>query len=280
MMNTMRLKNNLPQYILCAILLLLCILMLLPFGWMLATSLRTPGESFDMPPSFFPTSFMIENYLEVFERVPFTTFIQNSFIVAVLTVSLNFFSTTFASYAFSRMEFKGRNTLFIIFLAGVMIPAQATMIPVFLFINALGLVGSYYSLVLPAIIAPFAIFLQRQFMLTIPKSYDEAAFMDGAGRFRIYATIILPMSKPVLIITTLQCFLGSWNNFMGPLIYLSDLDQMTIPVGIRILNGMRDDGSISVILAGVIMSLFVPTLIYLIFSKQLLRGVSLSGLKS
>ncbi len=178
------------------------------------------------------------------------------------------------------MEFKGRNTLFVIFLCGVMVPAQATMIPVFLFINALGLVGSYYSLVLPAIIAPFAIFLQRQFMMTIPKSYDEAALIDGAGRFRIYLTIILPMSKPVLIITTLQAFLASWNNFMGPLIYLSDLDQMTIPVGIRILNGMRGDGSISVILAGVIMSLIVPTTIYLIFSKQLLKGVSLSGLKS
>ncbi len=276
----LKLKNNLPQYILCAFLLGLCILMLMPFGWMLATSLRSPGESFDMPPSFFPTSFKIENYFEVFERVPFVTFIQNSFIVAILAVSLSFVSTTLAAYTFSRMEFKGRNTLFVIFLSGVMIPAQATMIPVFLFINALGLVGSYYSLVLPAIIAPFAIFLQRQFMMTIPKSYDEAAFIDGAGRFRIYLTIILPMSKPVLIITTLQAFLGSWNNFMGPLIYLSDLDQMTIPVGIRILNGMRSDGSISVILAGVIMSLLVPTVIYLIFSKQLLRGVSLSGLKS
>ncbi len=272
-------KRNIGQYLLCAGLLVLCILMLLPFGWMIATSLRQPADSFRLPPSFFPTEFQFSNYLQVFNEVPFAVFIQNSFIVAILTVILNFFATSMASYAFSRIEFKGRNLIFVIFLAGVMIPGQATMIPVFLFMRELGLVGSYFALVLPAVIAPISIFLQRQFMMTIPKSYDEAAYIDGAGRIRIYLTLILPMSKPVLIITTLQCFLGSWNNFMGPLIYLSDLDQMTIPMGIRILNGMRGDGSISVILAGVIMSLAVPTTIFLVFSKQLLKGVSLTGVK-
>ena len=272
-------KRRLPQIVLCTFLLILCVIMLLPFCWMLSTSLRLPKDSFSMPPSFIPTSFYFDNYLEVFRKFPFGQFIWNSTVVAVLSVTINFFSTAMASYAFSRINFKGRNVLFVIFLAGIMIPAQATMIPVFLFMKTIGLVGNYFSLILPTIIAPMGIFLQRQYMMSIPKSYDEAAYIDGAGRVRIFFNLILPMSKPVLILTSLQCFLGSWNNFMGPLIYLSDWNQMTLPMGIKILSGMRGNGSISVILAGVIISLSVPTVIYLCFSKYLLNGVSISGVK-
>lgn len=275
-----RLKRNMPQYILCALLLLLCIIMMLPFCWMFSTSLRLPKDSFSLPPHFFPTDFHIENYATVFTEFPFWTFIKNSIVVAVMSVLFNFMGTTMAAFAFSRIQFKGRNLIFMIFLSGLMIPGQATMIPVFLFMRGIGLVGNYWALILPSVISPMAIFLVRQFMMTIPPSYDEAAYIDGASRIIIFAKIILPMCKPVLILTTLQAFLGSWNNFMGPLIYLSEWEDMTLPMGMKILSGYKSTGSIAVVLAGVIISITIPTIIYLFGNKYLLQGVSLDGLKS
>jgi multiple sugar transport system permease protein len=146
--------------------------------------------------------------------------------------------------------------------------------------SKLHLVGKLSALVLPAMISPMSIFFVRQFMKTIPKSYEEAAFIDGASRLTVFIRLILPMSKSVIIMTTLLCFLGSWNNFMGPLIYLSDWDKMTLPIGLRTLNGYMGSGSVSVIFAGVTLSLIVPTLLYIFGQKYILQGVVLSGLKS
>ncbi len=272
--------RNIRGLILHLLLMLLCTLMLLPFCWVISTSLRLPGESFKVPPSFFPTDFYYQNYLDVFSKFPFARFMMNSILVAVTTVILNLLVTTMAGYAFARIPFKGRNTVFMILLAGMMIPAQATMIPVYVVMSKLGLVGSLWAIILPATINPLSIFFVRQFMMTIPGSYEEAAYIDGAGRVQIYLKIILPMSKSVIVMTSLLNFMASWNNFMGPLIYLSDWDQMTLPIGLRVLQGYMGTGSIGVILAGVAISIIIPTFLYLAGQKYFMQGMTLSGLKS
>ncbi len=279
-MNKSRIKKRLPQIILVILLLALCAVMLLPFCWMLSTSLRMPKDSFKMPPSFFPTSFRIENYQEVFRSFPFLQFILNSLFVAVIVVCCNIVVTTMSAFAFSRLNFKFRDGLFLVFLAGMMIPSQATLIPQFIIMSKLHLVGELWSLILPAITTPLSIFLVRQHMLTIPKSYEEAAYIDGAGRFTIYARIVLPMSIPVIIMTSLQTFLGSWNNYMGALIYLSDWNKMTLPVGLKMLQNARGTGNVSEVLAGVTISVIPPLILYISCQKYLIQGVSLSGLKS
>lgn len=279
-MSRRRLKKRFPKVILHAGLMILCILMLLPFAWIVSTSLRLPKDSFKLPPSFFPTSFHFENYVKVFQAFPFAQVIFNSIKIAVIVVIANLFISTMAGFAFARIKFKGKNVVFLIILAGMMIPSQAKLIPTYLVMSKMGLVGTHWSLILPAIINPINIFFVRQYMMTIPGSYEEAAYIDGAGRFTIYLRIFLPMSKSVIIMTSMLTFLASWNDFLNPLIFLSKYDKMTLPLGLKTLSGAMATGSTSVILAGVAISLIIPTLLYIFGQKYILQSVVMSGLKS
>ena len=173
------------------ILILLSLVMVAPFMWILSTSLRLPNESFKLPPSFFPTSFHWQNYRDVFTVFPFFDCILNSVKVAFFSVGFNLIVSTMAGYAFARIPFKGRSFVFVTFLAGMMVPVQATLIPTYILLSKIGLVGSHWSLILPAIISPLNIFFIRQYMMTIPGSYEEAAYIDGASRFRIYVQNLL-----------------------------------------------------------------------------------------
>jgi multiple sugar transport system permease protein len=269
-----------PTIILNGILILLSLVMVAPFMWILSTSLRLPNESFKLPPSFFPTSFHWQNYRDVFTVFPFFDCILNSVKVAFFSVGFNLIVSTMAGYAFARIPFKGRSFVFVTFLAGMMVPVQATLIPTYILLSKIGLVGSHWSLILPAIISPLNIFFIRQYMMTIPGSYEEAAYIDGASRFRIYVQIFVPMSTSVIIMTSLLTFLATWNSFLQPLVYLSKWEMMTLPLGLKTLNGMRNTGSVSVVLAGVTISLVVPTLLYSFGHKYILQGSVMSGLKS
>lgn len=255
-------------------------IMLLPFFWIFSTSLRDPVESFRLPPSFFPTEFMFSNYVRVFQGVPFANFIFNSTFVATTAVFLQVIITSMAAYVFARLEFRGQRILFIIILTGIMIPGAATMVPVFMIINTLGLIDNLWALILPALINPFGIFLVRQFMRTIPKSYDESALMDGAGRFRIYWSIILPMAVPSIMVVVMLSFIAIWNDFMGPLIYINTFERMTLALGINVLRGFMGMGNMSVLLAGIMLTLVVPTLLFVFGQKYFMQGVIISGLKS
>lgn len=279
-MTMSNMKSKALRLLLYVFLFSLCILMLAPFAWIISTSLRLPKDSFNLPPAFFPTSFHIDNYREVFRIFPFGQVLMNSVKIAVVVVLANTFISTMAGYAFARINFKGKNLLFMILLSGMMIPSQAKLIPTYLVMSKMGLVGTHMSLILPAIISPMNIFFVRQHMMTIPASYEEAAYIDGANRLTIYLTIFLPMSKSVIIMTSLLTFLASWNDFINPLIFISKYDRMTLPLGIRTLSGAMGTGSVSVVLAGVTMSLIVPTLIYLFGQKHIMQGAVLSGLKS
>ncbi|MGB9622199.1 MAG: carbohydrate ABC transporter permease [Brevinematia bacterium] len=256
------------------------IFMLMPFFWIFSTSLREPKDSFKLPPSFFPTSFKISNYKRVFIDVPFLNFIINSLKVSGSITILQLIICSLASFAFARLDFRGKNIIFMFILSGLMIPAQSTIIPVFLLIRYLGLTDTHWALILPGLISPLGIFLMRQFMLTIPKSYDEAAYIDGATKFDIYLRVILPMSKPSVIVVALMTFISSWNDFFRPLIFLNTYGKMTLPLGLTVLQGYMGTGNLSVILAGITLSLIPALLLYIFAQDYLMRGMILSGLKA
>ena len=272
--------EKIRQAVLILFLTLLCVVGMIPFCWSISTSLRLPADSFKMPPSFLPTAFYYSNYLAVFSRFPFFRFITNSLYVSFMVMFLGLIVTTTAAYSFARINFRGKNVIFLIFMAGLMIPYSATMISVYIIMSKIHLVGSQWALILPAAISPLHIFLVRQFMMTIPMSYEEAAEIDGASRFAIYARIMVPMSKPVMMLAALQVFIASWNNFIGPLIYLSEWNKMTLPIGLRLLRGYMGTGNISEVLAGISVSLVMPILIYLFGQRYLIEGITLTGVKS
>jgi multiple sugar transport system permease protein len=273
-------KTGAGQAILALFLGLFCVVSMLPFCWSVSTSLRLPSDSFKMPPSFLPTAFHYGNYIAVFTRFPFFRFITNSLFVSFMVMFLGLIVTTMAAYSFARINFPGKNVIFMVFMAGLMIPYSATMISVYIIMSKLHLVGKLWALILPAAISPLHIFLVRQYMMTIPDSYEEAAEIDGAGRFMIYWRIMVPMSKPCMMLAALQLFISSWNNFIGPLIYLSAWEKMTLPIGLRLLKGYMGMGNISEILAGITVSLVMPIILYLFGQRYLVEGIALTGIKS
>jgi multiple sugar transport system permease protein len=276
-----KIKGRLASKIIIDIVMIvICLTILMPFLWTIATSLRLPQDSFKLPPQFIPTTFYITNYIHVFQVFPLFAFLFNSLTIAIITTVSQCLFTTMAGYAFARIDFKGRNIVFLLILSGIMIPSQSIIIPQFLFVRKLGLMDTQWALILPALIFPMGIFLVRQFMMTIPKSYDEAAKIDGAGRFRVFWSIILPMSVPSVAVVAVMSFVTSWNNFFAPLIYLSTWNKMTLPLGLMVLEGFKGTGSVSVILAGVVISFIPPILIFIFGQKYLLQGTTLSGLKS
>jgi multiple sugar transport system permease protein len=271
--------NVMPSLVVHMIMILVAIAMIAPFMWIFSTSLRLPRESFSLPPTFFPTSFRWQNYIEVFRSVPFSLFIFNSLKVSVISTIIMSFTSAMAAYAFARLRFKGNHFLFILVLTGLMIPGQVTIIPLFILIKKFGLMNTHWALILPSIIYPLGIFLIRQFMLSIPKSYDEAAYMDGAGYSRIFWSIMLPMTFSSVTVIAVMSFINIWNDFFRPLIFLNTYELMTLPLGLTILSGFMGNGNISVILAGVTLSLVAPLLFYIVGQRYLVEGMTMVGVK-
>ena len=262
------------------VLLSIAVLWLLPLLWIISTSLRLPKESFTLPPSFLPTQFHWENYRQVFAKLPFGRFFYNSFVVTFLGTLLQVAISSMAAYAFARIPFKGSKVWFIVLLSGLMIPVQSTIVPKFLLMRNYKMLNTLSCLILPAMIDPLSIFLLRQAMMTIPKSYDEAAYMDGAGRFRIFVSVILPMSSSSIAVVVATRSLVLWNDFFQPLVFLSGNKCTTLPLGLTVLRGQMGNGSISVVLAGVVLSFIAPLLLYVFAQKYLMSATILSGLKS
>lgn len=266
----------------CIIVLLLSIFaayIAIPFLWMIATSLRSPLVSFRMPPSLFPTAFDLENYRHIFVRVNFFAFIKNSIYVSVMITGTQIIVCSMAAYAFSRLHFPGKNLVFIMFLIAMMIPTQVTSIPKFIFISRLRLINTYSALILPAMYSTLSIFLIRQHMMTIPRSYDEAAYIDGAGRIWTFIRIILPMAKPSIFVVAVMTFIGSWNDFFNPLLYINRIAMMTLPLGMQSLTGMFGQGNQASVIAAVILSLIPPLLFYIAGQRWLIKGINIGGLK-
>jgi multiple sugar transport system permease protein len=257
----------------------LSVLMVAPLLWTISTSLRTPAESFSLPPEWLPTDWATQNYVQVFEQIPFLREILNSFIVTLGTLSGQLITASLAGYAFARLEFPGRTVLFWLVMATLMIPLQATIIPVFVLISRMGLSDTLASLILPALPTAFGTFLLRQYFMQIPKDYEEVALVDGANQFYIFLRVYLPLVAPGLAVLAVLAFNGTWNEFYRPLVFLITDTNFTIPLGLNDLKGYMMTGSISVVLAGVVLSLIPVIIVYLFGQRYLMEGIMMGGLK-
>ena len=278
--NKLKRRGLAVQIILIISLLIIGIVMLFPFFWAFSTSLRLPKDSFSLPPAFFPTEWRWENYAYIFTALPFPRYFLNSIVVVFSIVGVQTIFTSMAAFAFAKLQFKGKNLFFIYIICGLMIPFQSIAIAQFLIVSGMNLIDTAFALILPNLANPFGIFLLRQSMAGIPDSYYDAAVIDGCNKFRIYRSVILPMSVPSLVVVGFMKFIEQWNNFFGPLIYINSNEKFTLPMGMQTLKGFRSAGSLAHILAGVIISLIVPAIIYIIGQKHLVKGTLLSGLKS
>jgi len=254
---------------------------ILPFLWSVTSSLRTPNAPLSFPPQFLPTEFNWRNYVRVFEMIPFATFFRNSVIVTAIAVIGELLSASLVAFGFARLRFPGRNLLFIVLLSTMMIPYPVTMIPSFiLWVRGLGMANTFGPLVLPPFFGPaFSIFLLRQFFMTINTELDEAAKIDGASEFRIYWQIILPLAKPALATIAIFAFMANWNDFLTPLIYLSDRNLYTLALGINFLRNMRGGGELALQMAGAIMFVAPCIVLYFLAQRFIIQGIVTTGLK-
>jgi len=271
--------NRLGLLIRVTLLLAVAIIMLAPIVYALVTSLRSPVESFTLPPKWIPTEADWSSYRSVFTTIPFEQYIVNSTVVTLAIVIGQLITSALAGYAFARLKFPGRELCFWIILATLMIPLQATIIPVFVLIKELGLSNTRASLVLPALSSAFGAFLLRQYFLRIPDDFEEAALLEGANQWEIFWSIYLPLAKPGLSVLAILTFNVYWNEFLRPLIFLQSIDKFTLPLGLVNLQGYLGTGSISVVLAGVIVSLLPVLVVYLVGQRYLVEGIMMGGLK-
>ena len=241
-----------------------------PVLWTLSTSLRTPSESFNLPPSFLPINPDFTAYQEVFKQINVGLLVLNSALVTGLIALGQMASATLAGYAFARLDFRGKNAIFSLVLATMMVPVQVTIVPVFMLIRGMGLSDTLLALILPAIPTAFGTFLMRQYFLGLPNDFAEAAALDGAGPWRIFRSVYAPLAVPGMAIVGILAFNFHWNEFFRPLILTISEQNFTLPLGLVTLQGNLGTGSISVVLAGVILSM-LPALVVFIFGQRTLR---------
>ncbi|HEX6289308.1 MAG TPA: carbohydrate ABC transporter permease [Herpetosiphonaceae bacterium] len=260
-------------------LVLICgsVAMLLPFVWMLSTSLKTPPQIFTYPPVWIPNPIAWENYRTTVSVMPFGRFYLNSLIVATSITVLQLLTSSLAAFAFARLRFRGRNVLFLLYLATLMIPFQVTMLPNFILMRYLSWFDTYQALILPPAFSAFSTFLLRQYFLGIPLDLDEAARIDGASSFRIWWRIVLPLSGPVLAALTIFVFLNNWNDFLWPLVITDSIEMRTLPVGLSVLQGQHSVRW-NLLMAGSVIAMLPVLVVYIVGQKWFIQGFTMSGL--
>ncbi|MDQ0198702.1 carbohydrate ABC transporter permease [Neobacillus ginsengisoli] len=275
-MKTKRITEKTIVYIL---LIFFSLLFLAPFFWMLTTSVKSPEELYLFPPKWIPSKFHFENFKEAWMSQPFNQFFLNTVTVTVLSTIGQIVSSSLVAYGFARFKFKGRDFLFIVLLASMMIPWEVTMIPLYMEFNVLGWINTLKSLFVPSWFgAPFYIFLLRQFIMSIPKEMDEAARMDGANAFQIYYKIYLPLMKPSLILVSVFNILSCWNDYLGPLVFLNDQSKYTLTLGLAQFKGMFGVNMEGIMAVTFLISL-PPLILFFFAQKYIVEDASRSGVK-
>jgi multiple sugar transport system permease protein len=262
-----------------AFLLIGCFVMAFPFVWMVFSSLKTDAEIFIFPPELLPREARWSNYVDVMQSFPFGTFILNSFKISVLGVVGQLLSCSLAAYAFARIRFPGREAIFLAWLACLMIPGQVTLIPQFLLFRSFGWLNTHYPLFVPHFFGgAFGTFLLRQFFMTIPQDLEDAATIDGCSRFDSYWRIFMPLAKPALATLAVFIFMGQWNNLIGPVIYLTSREKMTLTIGLAFFRGQYST-EWALLMAGAVISIIPILILYVAAQRYFVQGVVMSGLK-
>lgn len=259
---------------------MLAVLAIFPFYWMVVTSVRLPNEIFEMPPKIIPTRITLENYAKIMSAdIPLLRAFFNSFKIAILVTVGTLFTSSLAAYSFSKIQFKGRDKIFGVFIATMLIPGTVCLIPLFIMFSKISWVDTHYPLMIPIILFnAYGTFMIKQFMMGIPDSYIEASQIDGCNHFQIYRRIVLPLCKPILFTLGLFTIIGNWNNFTGALIFLSEESQYTVPL---VINSFRAIYTVDwgLLMAAAVIAVLPILLIYLFTQKYIVKGVTLSGLK-
>lgn len=260
------------------LLITLAALMLLPFVWMLSASLKLDKDVFRFPIQWIPSPAQWDNYINIWTQIPYLTFFGNTIKLTVIITLLQLFTSSFAGYAFAKLDFKGKDVIFLAYIASIAIPWQAYMVPQFILMRRIDLVDNHLSLILLQAFTAFGVFLMRQFFISIPNDIVDAARIDGLSEYGIYFQIVLPLSKPVLATLTIFTSVFVWNDFMGPLIYLNSQHLKTIQLGLRMFI-QQYSANYALIMAASLVSLIPVVVLFLAFQRFFVEGIATTGIK-
>jgi len=261
-----------------ALLIVTALLTVIPLLWMLSASFMPTGEATIYPPRLLPSSVTLEHYRELFTRLNIGRAFFSSTVIAVGTTVLSLLLNSMAGYAFAKLRFGGRDRLFAVLVAALVIPTQVAMLPLFLMLKSVRLVNSYWGVILPSIATIFGIFLIRQFMLSIPDELLDAARIDGANEWRIYWNIVLPLARPVLVTLAIFTFMSAWNDFMWPLIVLTDDAKYTLPVAVANLVGEHVQDT-ELMMASSVLTVLPVLLLFLALQRHYIAGIMMGSVK-
>lgn len=260
------------------ILSVLSVIVLIPFIWMVSSSVKQNNQVFSIPIQWIPTEFHWDNYAKIWTTIPLLTFFKNTVFLSVIITVIQLFTSSFAAYGFSKMHFKGRDVLFLAYIGTIAVPWQVYMIPQFIMMRKLGLTDNLYSLVLMQAFSAFGVFLLKQYYSSIPDELCESARIDGLTEWGIYRKIILPLTKPALASLVIITFVNTWNDYMGPFIYLTSTENKTIQLGLKMFVSLYD-AEYALIMAASVVSILPVAILFLTMQKYFVEGIATSGMK-
>jgi len=255
------------------------ILMFIPLAWTISTSLKKPGEVFLFPPTFIPSQIIWRNYLDAVTAIPFFQYLGNTVIITGLSIVGKVMSVTLVAFAFARLRWWGRDTLFLIMLATLMLPPHVTLVPQFILFKNLGWINTFLPLIVPQFFGgPWLTFLVRQFLLTLPRDLDDAARIDGCSSFGLFWRIILPLARPAILIIVIFVFNSTWNEFLLPLIYLQSQENFTLALGLRLFQGEAST-SWHLLMAASLLTMLPVLILFFVAQKYFMQGIVFTGVK-
>jgi multiple sugar transport system permease protein len=270
--------KQIAKILLYAVMIVVAVVALTPLVWMVSASFMPTGQANTFPPPFLPRHATLEHYLSLFTRLNLARYLFNSAFLALAVTFISLVINSMAGYAFAKYRFRGRDTIFKLLIASLIIPAQVTMLPLFLMLNKMGVLNTYLGVIIPGMASIFGIFLIRQFAISIPDSLIEAARIDGASDFRVYWSLILPLCKPVLITLAVFTFMGTWNDFLWPLIVMTDDSMYTLPVALANLS-LEHVQDTELMMAGSVITIAPVLILFAAVQKYYISGIMAGGLK-
>lgn len=271
-------KKIIGKSLIYILLIGLSLVSIIPFFWMLSASLKLDKDVFSYPIKWIPETFIWKNYIDIWYKIPLATFIKNTSKLTIIITGLQLLTSSLAAYAFAKLEFNGRDLMFITYISTIAVPWQVYMIPQYILVQKFNLVDTHWSLIILQAFSAFGVFMMRQFFITIPKELSESARIDGLNEFGIFRKIMLPLVKPGLATLTIFTFVTIWNDFMGPLIYLNSTSKKTIQLGLRLFISQYS-ANYALIMAAALVTLIPVIIVFLALQKQYVEGIASSGIK-
>ena len=272
-------RSRFGQFWVYLVVTIALVLVITPFAWMVLGSFKSEGELRQVPPTWWPDSASLDNYTLLFAKLDFATYFANSVIVAIVVTAGNLIFCSMLGYALAMLEFPGKKALLLLVLATLMIPGVVTFVPLFVLVANAGLIDTLPGLILPFLAAPFWVFLMRQFISGLPRDLLDAGRVDGAGELRIFARIILPLCGPALATLGILTFLGSWNNFLWPLVVAQTEQTYTLPVALALYSKGQNATNYGLLLAGATVVVVPVLLVFLAFQRRVIEGIATTGIK-